>query len=390
MRSVSTLNQRGGDAALAVELRAWAELRRGDFVAELTALTDLDAPSQDVETLKPTARLLCARLARLGAQVETIESAAGPHLIAKLGVGAGPAVAILGHYDTVWPKGTAAARPFRIEDGTAIGPGVFDMRGGLVAALGALEALVELGGLRRPVIVMLTADEESGSRTSEGMIRGLADSCDVVLIPEPPLPDGSLKTARKGVQTYRLELRGKAAHAGIEPGRGVSAVHALTEVLGTVLGISRPEAGTTINVGRIEGGIAPNVVASSAAAEVDVRVVSEVEYARAAEAFQALNTGQPGATLIVERVHGRPPMERTPAIAQVAEQAKAVAAGLGLELGEGTTGGASDGNFLAPLGVAVLDGLGPEGAGAHSLDERITMRSLEERVVLLAALINHL
>jgi glutamate carboxypeptidase len=260
------------------------------------------------------------------------------------------------------------------------------MRGGLVAALRAVEALLHLRELTRPVAVLLNADEEAGSSTSEEIIVTLGRRAHAALVPEPCLPGGGLKTARKGAATYRFEVAGQEAHAGLAPDRGVSAVHELAALVVRLGQLAQPEAGTTINVGVVGGGSRPNVVAGAAFAEVDVRVTTAAEYERLQHDFERL-TVREGATLSVRRLHARPPMERTPAIASAATEARRIAALLGLDLAEGSAGGASDGNLLAPLGVPVVDGLGPEGGGAHALDEHIFLASLEQRVVLLALLI---
>ena len=208
----------------------------------------------------------------------------------------------------------------------------------------------------------------------------------VVLIPEPPLADGGMKTQRKGVLTYLVHVEGRASHAGLDPERGVSAIHELLEASRRIRSMERPAAGTTINIGVISGGSRSNVVAAEAAAEVDVRVQAMDEYERIEASFTALEAGLPGASLTVTRLHARPPMERTPAVAAAAARAKAVGRLLGMELTEGSAGGGSDGNFLACRGVAVVDGLGPVGGGAHALDEHISVDSLVQRAALLALL----
>jgi glutamate carboxypeptidase len=331
--------------------------------------------------------LLAGYLACVGGELRRHPSPLGTHLEARFGGNGAAPILVLGHYDTVWPLGTVAERPFRLENGIARGPGVLDMRGGLVVALGALRALRALGALRRPVVVLFTADEESGSVTSEELITVLGEQIPSALVLEAPLPGGALKTARKGVVGYRLEVEGRQAHAGHEPERGVSAVSELLDLLRDVEAFAHPELGTTVNVGLIGGGTAPNVIAGDAFAEVDVRVATLEEYERIELAFASLLVARTGARLAVRRTHGRPPMERTPQVAAAAGRARELAALLGLELGEGETGGGSDGNFLAPLGVWVVDGVGPEGAGAHAPEEHIVVRSLEERIALVALLI---
>ncbi len=353
-----------------------------ELLAELCAL---DAPTGDADALRATEELLAARMAELPAEVVRHP---GGHLEARLGGGGKPAL-LLCHYDTVWPRGTAAARPLRIEGGVARGPGVLDMRGGIAAALTAVRGLAESGRLRRPVTVLLTADEESGSRTSRHLIVEAGRQAAFALVPEPPLPGGRLKSSRKGVLTYELRVRGRAAHAGLDPDRGASAVHELLRLLERALAVADPEAGTTVNVGVIGGGTRASVVAAEAFAAVDVRVWTEEERQRVEAAFASLTASGPAevAVLLADR---RPPMEKTPAIAATLERARELAASVGIRLEDGPAGGGSDGSFLAALGLSVLDGLGPDGGGAHAEDEHILLASLEERVRLISLLLERL
>jgi glutamate carboxypeptidase len=260
------------------------------------------------------------------------------------------------------------------------------MRGGIAAGLTALGILHDLGVLRRPVVVLLTADEETGSRTSETEITRLGGDASHVLIPEPPLAGGMLKTRRKGVITYAIAVSGRASHAGLDPERGVSAVSERAHVIRALEGEASPAEGTTVNVGRVSGGTRSNVVPAEATAEVDVRVATMAEYSRMRGVLEGLRPKLAGASVNARLIHARPPMERTEAIAAAFGRAREVAALAGLSLGEGAAGGASDGNFLAPLGAGVLDGLGPDGGGAHALDEHVLVPSLEDRVLLIALL----
>jgi glutamate carboxypeptidase len=357
---------------------------RAPLVADLLALSAHDAPSGDRKASAGAVEWLAGRLERLGAEVIAHEVSTGVVLDGRLGPREGVPILVLCHYDTVWPTGTAAQRPPREEGGTVHGPGVFDMRGGIVAALAAVEQAAPHG---RALRILLTPDEETGSSGSRELIVTAARTAELVLVTEPPLPGGALKTSRKGWASYVLRVGGRAAHAGLEPEAGASAVDELVDVLVRVREIARPESGTTVNAGVIGGGSAANVVADSAWAEIDVRAVAVDEQERVDAALQALRARRPGTSVEVETSVMRPPMERTPAIAAAFERAQAIAAELGLHLEEGGAGGASDGNLVAPLGVAVLDGLGPEGAGAHALDERVVARSLAERAALIARLI---
>lgn len=375
------------DVTVAARIAHACRARAGASLKLLSELTALDGPSGDLELLDAVARLLEDRLAALGADVHRIPTGTGTHLEARLSNGDRPPLLLLAHYDTVWSAGTAAARPFRVRDGIATGPGVFDMRGGIAAGLTALETLHDLGELRRPVVVLLTADEETGSRTSEAEITRLGREVAHVLIPEPPLAGGNLKTHRKGVLTHAIDVGGRAAHAGLDPERGVSAVSELAHLIGALEGAASPAEGTTVNIGRVSGGSRSNVVAAHATAEVDVRVATMAEYERMSDVLDGLRPHLAGAAVSSRLLHARPPMERTEAVAGAFERAREIAALAGLSLDEGAAGGASDGNFLAPLGVGVLDGLGPDGGGAHALDEHVLVSSLEDRVVLIALLV---
>jgi glutamate carboxypeptidase len=354
------------------------------LVADLLALSAHDAPSGDPAASVEAVDWLAGRLNELQARVSRHEISTGVVLDGRIGPGGGPPILILCHYDTVWAAGTAADRPAREEGGFAHGPGVFDMRGGIVAALAAVERAAPR---ERPVRILLTPDEETGSAGSSELIAEAARDAAVALVPEPPLPGGALKTSRKGWASYRLKVVGRAAHAGLEPEAGASAIDELVDRLVEVRGFARPDTGTSINVGVIGGGSAANVIADSAWADVDVRAMTVAEQERVHGALACLTPVRTHTSVSLETRVMRPPMERTPAIAAAFERAREIAAGLGLELGEGAAGGASDGNLVAPLGVAVLDGLGPEGAGAHALNECVQIDSLVERTALIAGLI---
>jgi glutamate carboxypeptidase len=239
----------------------------------------------------------------------------------------------------------------------------------------------------RGVEVLFTSDEEIGSPTSRSLIEGLARHSAYALVLESPLPGGRLKTARKGVGGFTVEIEGKAAHAGVEPEKGISAVTELARQVLRINALAEPSAGTTLNVGVVEGGTTPNVVPARARARVDVRVTTAAEAQRTEKALRALAPVTPGARLTVVGGFNRPPMERTPAIAALFDNARRIGETLGLFLTEGSTGGGSDGNLTAALGVPTLDGLGALGGGAHADDEHILIDSLPERAALLACLL---
>jgi glutamate carboxypeptidase len=358
----------------------------------LAALVEHESPSRDKEALDALACKVAGRLAERGAAVERIANpAGGDHVHAWIAPEGGGSVApglVLGHFDTVWPVGTLARRPFRVEGGRAYGPGVFDMKASLVLVEEAIGAVRTLGlRLPRGVAVLLTSDEEIGSPTSRPLIEAQARRSAYSLVLEPPLPGGPLKTARKGVGGFTVEVEGKAAHAGVEPEKGISAITELALQVSRINALANPSAGTTINIGRIEGGTTSNVVPAQALARIDVRATTQEEAARVERDLRALRPLTPGAALVVSGGFNRPPMERTPAVAALFERAREIGRSLGLELAEGSTGGASDGNFTAGLGIATLDGLGTLGAGAHAEDEHILIDTLPERAALLACLL---
>ncbi|HKM56980.1 MAG TPA: M20 family metallopeptidase, partial [Isosphaeraceae bacterium] len=277
------------------------------------------------------------------------------------------------------------------DEGRLFGPGVYDMKASLVMVAAVVEVLGRLKRkLPRPLLVLLNSDEEIGSPSSRQLIEELARQSEYVLVLEPPLPDGGLKTARKGVGRFTIEVEGKAAHAGVAPEQGRSAIVELAhQVLGATE-LNDPRSGTTVSVGLIRGGTAFNVVPADASAEVDVRATSLAAATAVEAALRAFAALTPGTKVTVRGGFVRPPMERTPAIAGLFARAQEIAARLGLELSEGSTGGGSDGNFTAALGVPTLDGLGVQGGGAHAENEHIRIDSLPERAALLAALLLHL
>jgi glutamate carboxypeptidase len=291
---------------------------------------------------------------------------------------------ILGHMDTVFPAGEAARRPFRIENGRATGPGVFDMKAGIVLVWAALKAL---DAVPRPVTVLLTSDEEIGSPSSRQLIEKEASQASAVLVLEPSLPGGTLKTARKGVGRFTVMATGRAAHAGIDPARGINAIEEIAHQILQLQRMSDPSRGTTVTVGLVQGGSRVNVVPAEAAVDVDVRVPNNEEARRISEAIHGLQAIVPGATLQVRGGINRPPMERTTDTARLLELAKKIGNEIGIAVQEGSTGGASDGNFTAAMGIPTLDGLGAVGDGAHALDEFVDMDSLSVRAALIAGLI---
>ena len=367
---------------------------RPEWLSALEALVLHESPSRDKPRLDALAQTIAERFRAIGGEVAILANPeGGDHVRARFFVesGEGKPGLILGHYDTVWPVGTLETMPFRVEGSRAFGPGVFDMKASLIEALFALRVLRETDQLPpRSIEVLVTSDEEIGSPTSRRIIEDLARSCAYALVLEPPLPDGSLKTARKGVGHFLLTIEGKAAHAGVEPEKGLSAIQELAHQILDLHALTDLEAGISVNVGVIEGGTTSNVIAARALARIDVRART-LEQASALDA--AIRNRQPhqaGIQLTVQGGFNRPPMERTEGVVRLFERARAIGREIGLDLGEGSTGGGSDGNFTSAVGLPTLDGLGISGLGAHASHEQIDLDSFPERTTLLALLLRDL
>jgi glutamate carboxypeptidase len=298
---------------------------------------------------------------------------------------------VVGHLDTVWPIGTLARRPFRIADGLAYGPGIFDMKAGVTVATVAMKALKEQSrSTRRAVTFLMTCDEETGSHFSREIIEDEARTAAAALVLEPPIPGGKVKTARKGVGEFELIVRGRSAHAGNDPRAGVSAITELAHQVMAINKLCDYERGTTLNVGVVKGGVLSNVVAAEARASIDMRYQTEDEGQRITEAMKSLQPTLGGAVIEVVGGINRPPLVRTPDVGQLFEHARSVAAEINYDLKEGAVGGGSDGNFIAALGVPVLDGLGVDGAGAHAEHEHIIVGDIPRRAAIVARMIESL
>jgi glutamate carboxypeptidase len=300
----------------------------------------------------------------------------------------GPSQLLLGHYDTVWPVGTLDSRPFAIDGNVIHGPGAFDMKGGLAQIVLALKAIRDLE-LKTSVVpvVFVNADEEIGSRTSTRYIRWLAQHADRVLVMEPALGDrGDIKTERKGIGRFTVMVYGKAAHAGLDPEGGASAILELSHIIQTLFALNDVERGITVNVGTIDGGIQPNVIAPHSTAVVDVRVPSVADGDEIERIIHAIQPTTAGVRLHIEGRIGRPSMESTPRNRRLWERAKQAGAELGLELHETRAGGGSDGNTTSQY-AATLDGLGPVGDGAHAVHEHLLVDKTLERAALLTMLL---
>jgi glutamate carboxypeptidase len=355
----------------------------------LEQMVNMDSPSTEKILVDRFARFVGSRFEALGGAVEFVPvERFGDHLRVRFGPTGSDRILLLGHTDTVFSSGEAAKRRFQITDGRATGPGVFDMKAGILLMWSAIKALLHRQQeLDRSITVLLTSDEEAGSTTSRELLEAEARYARAVLVLEPSLPGGVLKTARKGVGRFTIKAIGRAAHAGIDPSRGVNAIEEIARQVSALHALNNTTMGTTISVGLIQGGTRLNVVPAEAAVEVDVRAVTMEEASRVATEIHALQPQLPGARLEIRGGFNRPPMERNDATVRLFEQAKRIGLELGMTIEEGSTGGGSDGNFTSALGVPTLDGLGAIGDGAHAIDEYIEVGSLSHRAALVAGLI---
>lgn len=379
------------DAALADQILAYLRGQQAAMVDLLRRLALAESPSLEPAAQQPVFGLLAAELAALDYRVQRVPGRlTGGVLYARprnRPRGA-PAQLLLGHCDTVWPAGTLATMPVLLEGNRLAGPGVLDMKGGLVVMVYALRALRELG-LPPPLtpVALVNSDEEIGSIESTRHIQRLAQAVQRVYVVEPGFgPQGHLKTARKGVLRFDVTVQGKAAHAGLAPQEGISAILELSHVIQQLFGLNDWEHGVSVNVGQISGGTRPNVVAQDARAVVDVRVPTVADAERISATIFGLEATLPGAQVTVERVSASLPLEPTERNQRLWQQAQAAGRLLGLELEGVAVGGASDGNTTSQF-TATLDGLGPIGDGAHAVHEHVLVDSLPERAALLALLL---
>jgi glutamate carboxypeptidase len=371
--------------------------RYDDYVEALRSMVDVDCGTYIPEGVNAVAHMCAERFHAAGWTVERRahrpvggERQLGDCLIGRLSGEGGPRVLLIGHTDTVFPEGTASERPFRIEDGRAMGPGVSDMKGGLLAGFFAVEALQEIGTLPFDSITYVcNPDEEIGSPFSGPLIRDLAGEADVTFVLEAARENGDIVSARKGVSDALIEISGRAAHAGVEPERGRSAVLEAAHKTLALHALNGRWQGVTVNVGVVEGGTRPNVVAERCELAVDIRGLDERSL-QAAEA-EVKRIGEEaaveGTSAAVTLTAWHRPMERSPATERLVGAAREIAGALGFDLGDASTGGASDANTTAAAGVPTLDGLGPVGGREHGPEEWLDLGSVVARVSLLAGLV---
>ncbi len=361
------------------------------MVRLLRELVEIESPSHDAEAVTALATRLVRELVGGGMETELLPvEGAGPVLRARWPRATQEgAVMLLGHLDTVWPKGTLDERPVRIEGDVLSGPGSLDMKAGLVIVVFALRELAERDP-PPPVTVLFTPREEVDCEPYREVMEDEMRASAAVLGFEPAWPGGAVKTARKGAGSFLLRARGRAAHAGANLAEGANAIVELARKTLEASALSNPERGVSVNVGVIRGGIAANVVPDLAEAELDVRYPTLEDGRRTEAALRALRSSDPRVTFEVEGGLHCPPLERTRSVLGVFDQARGVAGRIGMELEEVSTGGASEASYASALGIPTLDGLGADGDGAHAEHEHVLISSLPERVALAAGLIQAL
>jgi glutamate carboxypeptidase len=366
--------------------------RRPEMLGMIAQLVQIESPTEDRTAVNHCVALVEKWIRAAGGKSKrNPQKKAGDLLIGRFGPARGAPVMLLGHLDTVWPLGTLKKMPFRLSGGRAWGPGVLDMKAGVVMALTALRLLAEENRLAKPVIFLLNSDEETGSEYSRSLTESLAKKCSAVFVLEPAQGlGGAYKTARKGVANYRLQVHGVAAHSGVDFSQGHSAVLELGRQIERASAFTDLARGITINAGVIGGGTRSNVVAAEAWAEFDVRIAKAADGARIDRRFRSLRARDRQCRLEVTGGLNRPPMERTSGTVTLFQRAATMAAGLGFQLQEAATGGGSDGNFTSALGIPTLDGMGAVGEGAHAERESILLDALVPRTALLAAMIGGL
>ncbi len=370
--------------------------RREPILKSIRELVERETRSREESRLNEIAEFVAGQLREIGGHVELIpQPGYGTHLLARFDFnhgfnhsGAEKRVLVVGHLDTVWPVGTLERLPFRLTpEGRAHGPGIFDMKSGVAIAIESLRTINSRRlETKRPVTLLLTCDEEIGSKTSRQLIEDEAKSAAAALVLEPPAAGGAVKTGRKGIGTFTVRAFGRAAHAGLDPEKGVNAIVELAHQTLRLAALNDFERGITVSVGLIEGGSAINVVPAVASAKVDVRYWTPEDGERVVAAIRGLTPVTDGARIEVSGGINRPPMPRSEKNVALYEHARSLASELGFDLRDEVVGGGSDGNFIAAMGVPTLDGLGVDGAGAHAEHEHIVIDDIPRRAALLTRL----
>jgi glutamate carboxypeptidase len=374
---------------------AYFNQRRDEIVSTIRELVGIESPSDNKAAVDRIAEAVAQKFSKLGGEVRIHQAKVfGNHVQVNFAGKSAKPVLLLGHYDTVYPLGTLATMPCRVNDNKLTGPGVLDMKSGIALMLHALAALQDWhredwhGGLPRPVTVLLVSDEEVGSDSSRAITESLAKKAAAVLVLEPSYGfQGAVKTARKGVGEYLVKVTGKASHAGLDFQKGVNAILELSRQIQKISSFTEIKKGVTVSVGIVSGGSRTNVIPAEAVTQVDVRIARMKDASGIDKKMRSLRPFNRKCKIEITGGINRPPMERTAGVAALYAQAKAIARDLGWKLGEATVGGGSDGNFTAGLGIPTLDGLGAVGDGAHAPREHILISELPRRAVLLAGLI---
>jgi glutamate carboxypeptidase len=355
-------------------------------------LVERETTSREESSLNEIARFVARQLQMVGGEIDmTEQSGFGTHLRAYFDYQHDPetrCLLVIGHLDTVWPIGTIDKMPFRVtSEGRAHGPGIFDMKSGIAIAIEALRTIDTMRlKTQRPIKVLLTCDEEIGSRTSRPLVEEEAKRAAAALVLEPPVTGGIVKTGRKGIGAFTVRALGRAAHSGLDPDKGVNAIVELAYQTQRIMALNDYVRGITVNVGMFNGGTAMNVVPAEATAKVDVRFWTTKDGERIINAIRNLTPVHPESRLEITGGVNRPPMPRNEKNLALFEHARSLAAELGFELRDQVVGGGSDGNFTAAMGVPTLDGLGVDGAGAHAENEHIIVGDIPRRAALLTRL----
>lgn len=366
--------------------------RKQAMVDTLTTLINYETPTRDKTYVDKLGAFMESQFMALGASsVKTLaQTEVGDFKLAKWNEDApGKPIMFLIHIDTVWPLGTLAERPVTIDaDGRLFGPGAVDMKGGITIVLESIRALKDLNMMpNRPIWVLMTSDEEIGSIHSIPVLEQIGKECGLVLVMEPGTKEGAIKTWRKGLATYRVHVEGRPAHAGNAPEQGINAIVELAQQIVRINGLNDLKNGTSVSVTMTEGGSAGNVIPAKANAYVDTRFLAVREMNRVKDALNDLHPFIPGAKVTLEEIHSRPPMEHNDLMKKVVAQCKAIGEKYGVTVREDGSGGGSDGNITAAMGIPTLDGLGPQGDGLHALHEHVVINSLPTRAALMAGML---
>ena len=373
----------------AAEILTHFQSRQDAIVEAIKEIVEIESPSCDVERSKAVVLWVENEARKIGLELEIEKIPAekyGEHLIIRAFAGDRKGTLVLGHTDTVHPVGTKFSNPTRVEDGRLYGCGVFDMKANIVVLLEALKYFAANSLTTPPITILLSCDEEVGSVTGRQLVEREARASSHCFVVEPSA-EGRVKTGRKGTGMFSVLAHGVPAHAGLEPEKGASAIHELAKQVDRIDALNSPEVGTTVNVTTMRGGTTSNVIPEFAECAVDVRFSSMSEAERIENEIRGLKPFDPRVSLEVTGGINRPPMERTEAVISLFENTRDLAAGFGYQVGETQVGGASDGNFVAALGVPVLDGLGLTGDGAHTLHEYIYINDIAMRATLLTLLL---